>query len=155
MVEYPQGKTPKLMAHREYRRLLGNSKGGQVAAQRKTAHRWTPETARKAAQKLWRTRYRVNKHIGVRLGMVLAKRPPVFRAPLRARYALGPDTNPAGIWYDPFNRQWVRAGTVLSERQALRQLGHLPGPNKQVPRRIITRIDLVKGKTVATKVDHD
>ena len=58
----------RAMSSREYAMQLGRQKGGQTAQARGTAHRWTSEEARKAAQKVWKTRWRMNRKIGIRLG---------------------------------------------------------------------------------------
>ena len=58
----------RAMSSREYAMQLGRQKGGQIAQARGTAHRWTSEEARKAARKVWKTRWKMNKRIGIRLG---------------------------------------------------------------------------------------
>jgi hypothetical protein len=110
------------MSAEEVGRQQARSKGGS----RGKGHKFTSEDARKAALRLWAKRWRLVK--GVRVGKPAYRRPAVRRAPLRAFYAKFP-TN--GVRYDPVENIWVRKvgegwPRTISERTALRHLGHLP-----------------------------
>jgi len=136
-----------------YRRLMARSKGGRTAQAKGTAHRWTSETARKAAKKLWATRWR--KVNGMRIGVPAKKRASVDRQALRERYKNG-RTETSAITYEGFiegGHVWAECDGVsirpISERTALRKLGHLPSPTPAIPLRVVTRIKLIDGKTVA------
>lgn len=104
---------------------MGRRKGALKMAEEGTAHRWDSETARKAALKSWKSR-RMNKRIGVRVGLKAARKKPLWRAPLREYYAEHPTK---GIWFDHDCACWWRRVSgepyVISERQALNVLGHL------------------------------
>lgn len=161
MVEYkrPDGRTyQRLMGGAAYRKLVGNAKGGQTTAARGTAHKWTSETARKAANKLWRTRMR--KVNGIRIGVPAKRRARTDRKALREQYAGGPYTyhahdavNYDGIYYHFASAGWyVReegGDRSIGEVTALRKLGHLPSPYRPIPHKVLIRLKLINGKVVA------
>lgn len=134
----------RTMSSRDAASQLGRSKGGRTAQARGTGHRYTSETARAAARKLWDTRYPMNVKLGRRLGRVSKCLPAVRRAPLREKHAFSaPEGYPhaAGIYYVKLHtvsgvrHQWVSydGGTgvqLLGERTALRRLGYLRYPRK-------------------------
>lgn len=151
LVEFrrPDGSTyRRLMGGDAYRRLMARSKGGRTAQANGTAHRWTSETARKAAKKLWATRWR--KVHGVRIGVPAKRRPAVDRAALRRQYSLwAGDGIPCHPWYHPTDKTWHYSDRIVSEVTALRKLGHLPSPTPAIPSRVLVRIKLIDGKPVA------
>lgn len=114
------------------RHRMGTSKGGQTTASRPNPGRFTSETARAAINKAWRTRWRFNKRIGKRLGYPAKRlRPCLDHGALRAFYAKYPLH---GIRYDPVEQRWLLTLSLtgpgsfprtISERAALRRLGHL------------------------------
>jgi hypothetical protein len=113
-----------------YASQMARVKGGNVVqATGACTTRFTSETGRKAAQRLWKTRFR--KHRGLRLGVPAHRRPTVGRAALRARYA---DGWTAGVRYDAVTKTWMLGayGVVrpITERTALARLGHLPRVRK-------------------------
>jgi hypothetical protein len=66
---------------------------------------------------------RVNKLVGVRLGLPSTPRAPrVSRRHLRILYARAPRL---GIRYLPMTGQWVQGSAVIAEQTALRRLGHV------------------------------
>lgn len=109
---------------------------------RGVAHVWTSETARTAAIASWRKRGKLNKRINKRLGRPSKNRPRVMRQPLRDFYE---SRRVGGIQYhrrmlDPHPKTgalgyWTcdNGDRVLSERQALIKLGHLPSQHGWVP----------------------
>lgn len=118
---------------------VARSKGGRRIHELGKAHQFTSETARAAALKLWRTRQRKVK--GVRVGMRRNVAPRTNRKDLRLIYAIGNCEPESPAWYDPFEQQWF-AWTrefPISERTALRRLGHLPYRNRKgiVPERVV------------------
>lgn len=144
LVEFtrPDGSTyQRLMGGKAYRKLMAVSKGGRIARDNGKQHRWTSEEARKAAKKLWATRWR--KVRGVRVGVPAKKRAPVRREAIRRQRCF--DDGTEGPWFDPFSRTWWSQGRRVTERTALRKLGHLPSPLPPIPTRIITRIKLLDG----------
>ena len=129
----------RAMAAREAASQQGRSKGGQTAAARGMSHRWTSESAKEARQKGLEARYgRLATRIGVKVGGRIKYRPSVNRAALRVLYT---ERLVSGVGYDPFynghpfhkpHGQWLVVDThgtrCISERTALRRLGHLPTP---------------------------
>lgn len=132
------------------RRRRAQSKGGFAIAQLGLAHRWTSETARKAALKRWRTRNRMNKLIGKRVGLPSKNRAPVDRQKLRVLYSVCPRL---GIIYHQKMKQWLRLspnGSIvrpLSERWALTYLGHLGRQTGRVPREILAAVGGTRNAT--------
>lgn len=127
----------------------GRSKGGLAIARLGLAHRWTSESARRAALKRWRTRNRMNKHINKRIGLPSKNRAPVDRAVLRLQYAQHPRL---GIIYCPVYREWQRLlpnGDIrpLSERWALTYLGHLGRQASRLPREVLGTANATKEST--------
>jgi hypothetical protein len=127
----------KLMSSREAALRVGRSKGGYSLHAKGKAHKWTSETARKAAKKLWRTRWRAmragGKTIGspIRIGRPAMKRAAVDHQAMRVKYAFNiAAPGQPSAWYDPFGHTWWDRGQQISERTALRRLGHLPYPRK-------------------------
>lgn len=124
-------KEHKTMSSRKAAQVLGGQKGGlrsaALAAAGGKAHRWTSETARKAAIKSWTKRRKFNKRINARVGVQANRRPAMWREPLRAYYRENPTRGitywGSGVWH----RIDVSTGTVraISERAALQALGHL------------------------------
>ena len=126
----------RLMSQREAVSQIGRSKGGVEAQRRGTAHRFTSEEASKAAKKLWATRYKMNLRINARLGRPAKLAAPVRRPAIRERHALTGPPYPlvgcnviTGKWYVSANEQDV---SLIGERTALRKLGYLPYPRKNV-----------------------
>jgi len=133
----------RLMASRRYAHLKGAQKGGRTTAQRQNPGRFTRETARIAALARWLGRHKENKRIGLRLGLRRHRaRPEVSRRHLRYLYArmprLGIVYKPEfGQWHEGFELRKVASGEIvpmcgriISERTALRRLGHLPFDRK-------------------------
>ncbi len=117
-----------------------SSLGGRVSQASGKGHRFNSETARKAALKAWKTRWRFLKRSGTRIGRPAKYRPRVKRAPLREYYALHPTDE---IAYLPHIGKWIRRDDqgirVVGERVALRHLGHLPKEfGRRVPKEVIT-----------------
>ena len=121
-----------LVAHpRWIARQTGASKGGLRIAELGVAHRFTPETARKAALRRWKTRTRISKRLGIRLGMKPKNRPAVKRAPIRAIHDVWQGAKPVqGVCYNSKLGTWAFEGRIISERRALQRLGYLPPTNK-------------------------
>lgn len=122
----------RYMASAEVAMQKGRSKGGRTAHERGTRYCWTPEQARDAAKKAWRTRWRMNKRINVRLGRPAKQRPAVNHAKLRAYYHAYPllgitceGLRGDNVWV------WTQDNQRISERTALIRLGHLPPPRKR------------------------
>jgi len=116
------------------RKQRGRSKGGQVSQQNGNGHRFTTETGRKAALKTWKRR-RKQSHRGGRItiGTPARRRPAVNHAALRAFYSEHPTK---GItWHPIYDWTITRGGDTypLTERTALRHLGHLPKAGGFVP----------------------
>ncbi len=134
MLRMPDGGTRNMSA-RTFVHLQGCSKGGQVTASRPNPGRFTSETGRKAATKIWATRWRYNKHIKSRTGRASKYAPRVMRGALRTYYALHETRGiryyfPTEYSLDGFWLLTVVPGVVrrITERTALRRLGHLPRP---------------------------
>lgn len=133
----------RLMASRRYAHLKGAQKGGRTTASRPNPGRFSSETARKASLARWQGRHRKNGHVGLRLGLQRKRtRPEVSRAHLRYLYARVPrlgirfDTR-FGVWHAGCELRRVANGDLvfmwgerISERTALRRLGHLPFDRK-------------------------
>lgn len=128
-------------------RRRGQSRGGLAIARLGLAHRWTSETARKAALKRWCTRNRLNKQLGIRVGLSPRIRPRVDRAALREYYrthcVLGIAYN--ATYHDDGRGRWQRLlpdGSIrpLSERWALTYLGHLGKQTGRVPREVLETV---------------
>src|SRR5438067_1421853 len=91
----------------------GRSKGGLAIAASGKAHRWTSETAKKAAAKSWKKHGRKRQLQGragsrsapVRLGRSVVRNKRVSREPLRQYYA---ENATKGIWYDRLTGFWYR-----------------------------------------------
>jgi hypothetical protein len=109
-------------------RQTGAQKGGLTIQAAGTAHQWTPETAQKAALRRWKTRTKVSKRLGIRLGGKIKNAPQVKHAPLRHLFSRCEPI--AGVWYDPSMQIWVADGRKISERAALIRLGYLPSRRK-------------------------
>lgn len=124
------GKTTKGMSSAQAARVMSGRRCGLLAASRGTSHRWTSETARKAAVKSWTKRRKFSKRIGTRVGMKAARRPAQWREPLRAYYAEVPTR---GITFNTFTQEWYRDNRKVSERAALVALGHLPSKAGYIP----------------------
>lgn len=138
---HPTGKREhKTMASRKAAQVLGGQKGGLKSSNLGTAHRWTTETARKAAIKSWTKRRKFNKLIQARVGMRANRRAPLWRAPLRAYYAENPTRGIQFIpvfWQNWLGPCWIRTtGDItrqISERAALTALGHLRSSSGYIP----------------------
>lgn len=132
-VEAPDGKGVRQYRTRYVNNKLASQKGGQTAQARGTGHRWDSESASKASKKVWRTRWRVNKRLGVRVCRKPKNRPTVSHVELRGFYANNPVK---GIVYGT-DTGWLLTdahGTRrISERTALTRLGHLPSTYIPVP----------------------
>jgi hypothetical protein len=126
----------KTMSSRKAAQVLGGQKGGLAIAAAGTAHRWTPETARKAAVKSWTKVRKFNKRINARVGVKANRRKALWRAPLRAYYAENPTR---GIHFENsfLGARWLRTShgitREISERAALTALGHLSSPRGYIP----------------------
>ena len=136
------------MAARKLAHLQGASKGGTATASRPNPGRFTSESGRKAARKVWATRWRPSAfREGVRTGRRVKYRPRVNRAALRIRYSEYPVK---GIQYDPEYDTWMLTDSYgirrVTERTALRRLGHLPNPARFVP----TNDDVIRELPVFT-----
>jgi hypothetical protein len=130
----------KTMASRKAAQVLGAQKGGLKVSALGTAHRWTSETARKAAIKSWTKRRKFNRRIMARVGVKANRAKGLWREPLRAYYAENPSRNIQ--WVSHFGAgsvgHWNRTyadGTVrtISERAALTALGHLSTDRGFIP----------------------
>ena len=131
------------MGDEEAHRQMARAKGGRRVQELGTGYRWTPAEARAAARKLWDRVYprkgfsSRRKADGTqetyRPGWPAKRAPRRSRAAWRAYYAAHP-TN--CIWYEPTTREWWTEDSLLypphrlSERTALRRLGHLSYPRK-------------------------
>lgn len=143
--------THRIMAARRYAHLKGAQRGGKTTATRPNPGRFTLDAARKASQARWQGRHRMNRLVGIRLG-IRRKRiaPTANRSLLRYLYSRA---FRLGIHYIPVTRQWVQQGDnfchIISERTALRRLGHLPYARKNwVPGEhevIIAHVDVGMG----------
>lgn len=108
----------------------GRSKGGKRRVELgMPGHRWTSETARKVALRYWKQRKK-RKRYPASCGRKV-RRKNVKRQPLRIRYSVYPPVNQERVWCLPATREWFVVGQdgryyPLSERAALRRLGHLP-----------------------------
>ena len=130
--QLPSGQT-RTIREAEYRKQQGRSKGGYSIQASGKAHRWTSESARQAALKGWkRKRFSPFKgREGIRMGVAVHRRPRLCYRELREQYA---DCPTGRIRYHRARQEWQMACPcwvilrVLSERQALRYLGHLPWP---------------------------
>lgn len=126
----------KTMSSRKAAKVLGGQRGGLRSAANGRAHRWTTESARKAAIKSWTKRRKFNKRIQARVGVAAHRRTALApRAFWRAYYAENPTR---GIQSCPETQQWFRIhadGTSreISERTALQALGHLKSPRGYIP----------------------
>lgn len=141
----------KLMSATKAQQVLGAQKGGQMVQEGDgSPSRFTSESGRKAALKLWygeHARRRFNKKINRRIGGPSKNRPPLNRAALRARYAETPTKgitcrHTMGVGYTWWECQpctridcsapfcslcscgWMLLRQI-TERTALRRLGHL------------------------------
>jgi len=73
VVRMSNGQT-RFYSSAKWAHLQGVKKGGRVTAALGTGHKFTTESGRKAALKMWKKRP-VNGHIGVRLGIPANRRP--------------------------------------------------------------------------------
>ncbi len=131
------------------------SKGALRLAELGLAHRWTPETARKAVNKRWRTRNRMNKRIGKRIGLPSRNRKVVDRVALRAQYDVQHHYSQRGIYYGGPIVGWYRllvGGHIrpISEKWALTYLGHLGSQKGKGYRKVL---DLPVGTRSAVTTD--
>lgn len=110
--------------------LQGASKGGQTTAGRPNPGRFTSTSGRKAALKVWKTRWKFNRRIGTRIGRRAKPRPRIAREPLRQFYTM---TTKRDIRFDAQQRLWYLAERPITERTALQRLGYLPKPGRFVP----------------------
>ncbi len=128
------------MSAREAAIRLGGQKGGRRSQELGTANRFTPETARRAAHKLWKKKQR--KVWGYRIGCK-KRRPKTARGPLRTFYLTHTLEGIKCVKTDT-GYQWYIDERCIGERSALRRLGHLPYPNKRmVPQVIIPVIGML------------
>lgn len=133
-------------------RQQGRSKGGFAIQASGKAHRWTSESARKAALKSWKVKGRIATRIGVRVGRSHV-RPKVRndRKALRGVYTANIVKN---IQYDPVFKNWLDMSDVprvISERQALTRLGHLKNHKGYIPESILeVRSGLIAAKQKLT-----
>lgn len=127
----------RTMSSRQLAHARGVSKGGQVTAGRANPGRFTSETARKAIQKCWATRWR--KVRGRRIGRSVSK--PVDHAMLRERHARFNGAPLEGeVYYSPEHYQWLVVSYTngvlfqrqVSERAALVRLGYLKKPRQRI-----------------------
>lgn len=142
-VEAPDGKGVRQYRTRYVNNKLASQKGGQTAQARGTGYRWDSASASKAAKKVWRTRWRVNKRLGVRVCRKPKNRPAVNHVALRAIYAGNPVKGivyvSAVYRFDNLSElgHWTLTDTHgtrrISERTALTRLGHLPSTYIPVP----------------------
>lgn len=146
---------------RQLTTLQGNSKGGQMTATRPNSGRFTTASGRKAAQHAWKTCWRALRAPGndsppIRIGRARKYRPAVDRAAARARYS-GNQVN--GVWFDPEVENWYGVTDTptyhcirrITERTALRRLGHLAYPRKYwQPDSTDTVVKVVTGITSAS-----
>lgn len=125
------GSGTKLIGLRRLAQLRGNSRGGSITATRPNPGRFTSETARKAARKVWATRWRYVPRAGIRIGRKRKNAPQVNRASLRTLYSNNPINN---VWFAPEVGLWqLDTGSqtrCITERTALQRLGHLPRARK-------------------------
>lgn len=134
----------RLMSSSDAHQLVGVSKGGMAIQASGQAHRWTSETARAAAKKLWATRWKFNHRIGARLGRPSKLRPRVNRVRIRAQYVDPPPFK--GILYHPptdaaLKGHWSHTEDdgrtrVISEKAALTRLGYIRGVHQPIPESI-------------------
>jgi hypothetical protein len=135
--------THRFMSARRYAHLKGAQRGGQTTALRPNPGRFNSETARKAALARWLGRHKANPRTGLRPGRVLRRtRPEVSRAHLRYLYSRVPRLGIRfdarfGVWHAGCELRRVANGDLvfmwgerISERTALRRLGHLPAARK-------------------------
>jgi len=126
----------KGMRARDAASQIGRRKGALTTHARGKAHRWDSESARKAAQKLWRTRFR--KVRGIRIGWPAHRAERLDRVAIRIVYQ---DRTAQPIWFDSTLRQWWRqVGQIrypISENAALRALGFLKDTKGWVPDAIL------------------
>jgi hypothetical protein len=122
----------RTMAARRYAHLKGAQKGGQKTALGPNPGRFDSEAARAASRRRWDRHCKPNAISGIRRGMPSKRtRPEVNRRLLRALYSRAPRL---GIRYLPVTEQWIHVQDcgqfIISERTALRRLGHLLYPRK-------------------------
>lgn len=141
----------RFMAARRYAHLKGAQRGGRKTAQGPNPGRFNSDTARKAVQARWHGRHRMNKLVGIRLGMARKRTAPtVSRAHLRYLYSrvprLGIRYFPETIFDKGFWGQYEQTSKnsrflgIISEKTALRRLGHIayarknwvPGENEPI-----------------------
>lgn len=156
MIRLANGQT-RFMSSRRYAHLKGAQKGGQVTAGRPNPGRFSSASAKKAALARWEGRHRVWKRTGVRVGLPARRvAPGLNRRALRVLYNRAPR---AGVWFDAQWGVWHEGfeirktlhgpvpmyGRIISERTALRRLGHLfyarknwvPGQGEPIIKRMI------------------
>jgi hypothetical protein len=128
MVILADGKR-RIMSAKEAALQLARSKGGKAAHRKGVAPKFTSETGKAARAKQLSRRSRA----GYLKGRRLKNRPSVSRVELRLKYALQPERGYAydagsKVWYYTDSTGWT---TILSEKQALTQLGHYNAKRKQ------------------------
>lgn len=116
-----------------------NANRGIVSYATGAGARFDSTSGRKAVQKRWAKHPQTR--LGIRKGARLVRRSPVSRGPLRERYSLSPCR---GIQYSPALKVWTITDQhntrPITERTALRKLGHIPYPDDK-----IRPIQIVKG----------
>lgn len=150
----PDGKRDlQAMSSREAASQLGRSKGGQTKAARgRTKGNFTPETARKAARRLWTGRWKISKRIGVRVGRPAKMRPALNHAALRAYYEMRLTKGVQHYTCPNGETSWLKSYSdgserQISERTALIHLGYLKPKRKHRMPEVITKV--VSGKKYA------
>lgn len=130
----PDGRGTRLYSATRLAQLQGAQRGGRTSQATGHGHRWSSETATKAARKLWDKKYRVNQRIQKRLGYPHARQEPLDYPLLRTRHAAAPVD---GIWYDAQSCTWMIQDDLgtrrLGERTALQRLGYLPHTSIPAP----------------------
>lgn len=108
---------------------LGRSKGGQLTG---PEHRFTSATGSAAVRKRW-AKHPVT-HTGMRLGARLVRRKVIRREPLRQHYASNPTRGIRYVtglgWFYDAHGTGIFIG--ISERTALKRLGHIPTGTKRI-----------------------
>lgn len=159
----PNGTHPQPMTAERARKQVERRKGAQVIQRTGQAHQWTPEQARRAAKRRWRTpkgKYggtRRNRATG-RFYARLARRPAMteaMRVTIRAEYSQIPkdglywgqgDDSGTGQWWSVDIQGDRMSQRRISERAALVRLGHLRSYKGYVPEKIVGR---TRGTAVA------
>lgn len=159
----PNGPHPQPMTVEHARKQVERRKGAQVIHRTGQAHRWTSETARKAARRRWRRRQTATDRHGTRTWrgkyiVRLARRPAItaaMRETIRAEYSQIPknglfwgqgNDNGTGQWWIIDIQGDRMSQRRISERAALVRLGHLRSYHGFVPEKIVGR---TRGTAVA------